>query len=96
MCFRYRLSCYDVLSDNPVFLPSECQQGTLDFFPLLIVVYESTQRGWRHSVPKLIVRGGITSIGKHPTHVERSALLGNHDVMDLLSLLRTIIKRYPT
>lgn len=55
----------------------------MDFFPLLVVVYESTQRGWRHSVPKLIVCEDITSIGKHPTHVERSALLGNHDVMDL-------------
>ena len=94
MYFIYRVSCYDALSDNPVLLPSECQQGTLDFFPSLVIVYESTQRGWRHSVPKLIVLEGITSIGRHPTHLERSALLGNHDGMDLLSLLKTIIKRY--
>ena len=30
MYFIHRAQCYDVLSDNPVLLPSECQQGILD------------------------------------------------------------------
>ena len=31
------------------------------------------------TLTKWIVWEGITSIGRHPTHLERSALLRNHD-----------------
>ena len=68
--FIYRVSCYDVLSDNPVLLPSECQQGTLDFFPLLIVVYKSESPVNALPVPIDIV-----------PYLERSALLGSHELM---------------